>query len=91
MCAPIRLFWQELVGAAVVATGSKFVVVALPQPGATEGLCCSGSFHLMGVERLEELSGRYLYGGFLIALSSSDFEGCMSIPTGLVAGSCPHK
>lgn len=30
MWAPIRLFWQLLVGAAVVATGSKFVVVALP-------------------------------------------------------------
>lgn len=32
MCVSIGLFWQVLVGAAIVARDSKFVVVALPQP-----------------------------------------------------------
>lgn len=91
MWAPIRVFWQMLVGAAAVAPGSKFVVVAIPQSGATEGLCCLGSFHLMGLERLEELSSRYLYGGFLIALSSTHCEGCVPIPTRLIAGGSPRK
>lgn len=56
-CTAIRLFWQVLFGAAIVATGSKFVVVALPQAGATQRSCCLRSFHLMGLEGLAELLG----------------------------------
>lgn len=90
MGVPIRLFWQGLVGAAILARDSKFVVVALPQPGATQGLFCLESFHLMHLERLSELSGRYPSDDTLVALSVTPLEGCIPIPR-TVAVSCPAK
>lgn len=45
MCVPIRLFWQELIGAAIVARDTKFVAVALPHTGVVLlGKFSSGAF-----------------------------------------------
>lgn len=65
---------------------------------STSARCCTGfvllvgSFHPMGLERVAELSSRYLYGGFLEPCLQPTLKvACPS--TGLVAGSCscPHK
>lgn len=90
MWVSIRLFWQGLVGAATLAKDGKFVIVALPQPGATQGLFCLESFHLMHLERLSELSGRYPSDDTFVALSVTHLEGCIPIHRA-VAVSCPAK